>query len=98
MNQALSSALALTVCAIRMDKGKSLCKLAADIDVPLATLSRIQDQVGSPTLATVEKVCAGLGISALEALDYDAACEKFTAAIKAQHDRFIERAKQDHVE
>ncbi len=94
MNQGLSSALALTVCAIRMDQGKSLRKLAADIDVPLATLSRIQEQVGSPTLATVEKVCDGLGISALEALDYDAACEKFTAAMKVQHGRFIERARR----
>jgi len=51
-----------TIRALRERRGLSRSKLARMCDLPDMTLERIENGVGSPKVATVEKIAAGLGV------------------------------------
>ena len=61
--------LGVRIARLRADRGMSQRKFALVLELDRVTLNRIESGRGNPTLDTLERIAAGLGISLPELLE-----------------------------
>lgn len=61
----------------------SLYRLAKEAGIPYSTLSTVLHKTSAPSLASIEKICAGFGITLAQSFSLDDERAKLTAVERA---------------